>query len=554
MNWNKWWAIVIGLVITAIYLNAIWYRPLFPTDEPRYGEIAREMLVSGDWVTPRLAGFRYFEKPVMGHWLNAASLATWGENPFAVRFASTLSALLTAAILWCWGSRAGRERRIGGWSAIIYLTSVLPFAISTWSVLDSMLTLWTTAALATLFFAFAASTGRAKWSWLFAAGLFTGAAFLTKGFPGIVVPGLGAAGFLLWERRWRDLLLDGWLPLAAAAAVVAPWAIAIHRAQPDFWHYFVIVEHWNRFVAPVGDQHPQPFWFFLPVLLAGMIPWVFFLPLWWSKLRQMWREEPLIRFASIATVLVVVFMSASSGKLAPYVLPVFPLLALVFASGLLRYFESGAGIGFTRICRGLALLLGVGVAGFALYQIGCDAGWIPAKAALYASGESAVVLLALAGVLCWVAALHWSTRGRTAAARFGWMAAGTLIVLGCVHFVIPARFSLPLSPEIFYAQFRDRVTPDTRLIAYGEQVAAMCWSFRRSDVDIYEKQEELMYGAGYPDAAGRIISPAEFRILVRDNPHKVVVGMTSDRRRKALPPGDFSVWANELLFQEYEAK
>lgn len=137
---RRWFAGVALAWFAVAYLLPLMNRDLWAPDETRYAEISREMLQNGDWVLPRLLGMHYFEKPVAGYWLNNLSQLMFGQNPFAVRFASALCAGLTALALYGFAVRLFRDRRQAMASALCYLSGLLVYSVGTYSVLDTMVT------------------------------------------------------------------------------------------------------------------------------------------------------------------------------------------------------------------------------------------------------------------------------------------------------------------------------------------------------------------------------------------------------------------------------
>ena len=314
-------------------------RPLLIPDETRYAEVPREMISTGDWIVPKINGLRYFEKPVMGYWLSAASIKTFGENKFAVRFPMALSTGLVALLIFflcsnCYGARSHLPKMV----AFIYLTTLGVVALGTVAVLDTPLTLFLTATLASFFLATEEkpSSGRER-IFLLGAGIFAGCAFLTKGFLAFAVPVLTIGPYLILQGRWKDTLRMLFLPVTGALLVSLPWAILIHMREPDFWNYFFWNEHVRRFLSDTA-QHKEAFWFFLAVLPVMFMPWVLFLPAavigLWNKKWANNSEKRMVIFCLCWFIFPFLFFSASSGKLITYILPCFPPLTILFAIGL----------------------------------------------------------------------------------------------------------------------------------------------------------------------------------------------------------------------------
>ena len=256
-----------------LYVFPLGVRPLVIPDETRYAEIPREMLASGDWIVPRLNGLRYFEKPPLGYWLNATAIWLFGENAFAVRFPSAVAAGLTAVLLFVWARRFAGDNATPWLATAVFLLSFEVLAVGVFCVLDSVLSLFVTAAILLLHFAWEQRTSRPRLILLVVAGVACGLAFLTKGFLALAVPVIVIVPFAFWQGRLKICLRTAWVPFVTAFLIVLPWAIAVHRREPDFWRYFFWVEHVERFTSPRGGQHRASFWFYVPILLAGAMPW-----------------------------------------------------------------------------------------------------------------------------------------------------------------------------------------------------------------------------------------------------------------------------------------
>jgi 4-amino-4-deoxy-L-arabinose transferase-like glycosyltransferase len=306
-------------------------RPLANPDEGRYSEISREMAATGDWVTPRLNGLKYFEKPPLQYWASALSFRLLGENEYTARLYIVLAGFCAIALLGFLG------KRLWGWDMAI--ASMMAIACSPYFMalggivtLDMGLTLWTTATL----FAFIGAEGArdrpaTQLRWMLCAWAGMALAVLSKGLVGIIFA--GAAVFIVMVMR-RDIkvlerlhLIPG---LAIFLAIAAPWFVAVSMANDEFAQFFFIHEHFARFLTR-AHRRVEPWWYFLPIVAAGFLPWMFAMP---AAIARAWREEegrdfqPL-RISILWAAFVVAFFSASGSKLPTYVLPAFPPLALV---------------------------------------------------------------------------------------------------------------------------------------------------------------------------------------------------------------------------------
>jgi len=170
------------------------------------------------------------------------------------------------------------------------------FLVGEFAVLDSMFSLLLTATLMMFFAAYSADESPARFRLLVVTGILAGLAFMMKGFLALIIPAVVAVPFLLWEHRRRIVISMPWIPLLAALIVVMPWGIAIHLREPDFWHYFIFEEHLHRFVSGHA-QHSESFWFFIPILLGGALPWTALMPAAIIGLNRKTFSQPIVRFA-----------------------------------------------------------------------------------------------------------------------------------------------------------------------------------------------------------------------------------------------------------------
>jgi 4-amino-4-deoxy-L-arabinose transferase len=545
---------IVGLA-SLIYIGTIWYRPLFTPDETRYAEIAREMIQHKNWVVPKLNQLCYFEKPIMGHWLNALSLAVFGESVFSVRFSSAISGLLTALMLGLFVKKyAGQKLAFS--TVLIYLTSVLVFGVSTYAVLDGPTTFFLSATLITFFLGYKNEKwGLAKMGWLALAGVACGCAFMTKGFLAFAVPASVIVPFLIWEKKWKQMFTLPWIPLVFVILTAAPWAIMVHKQDNDFWHYFFWVEHIQRFLRKEESQHPEPFWFFIPILLAGTLPWALFLPQIVKSYKGRVKEyfqDSVLRYAACWLVFPFIFFSASSGKLATYILPCFPAAALLFAFGFNKYIEQKSFKSFDITVKILGYILLAAIGVLAVGELIYFAGWIPVG--LYSKGEIVKWLLATAAIICWGLLLLAAAKAQTGQNKMLLFASGAAVAMLAFHFIVPNIIQDKKAPGAFLEQFKDRINDDTIVVSYKNLASSVCWYYKRDNVYIYHKGGELTYGLDRADAKGRLINEEEFAEMVKNPKNNVVIIMNSKRLMKTLPESDFRVWKNKRLFQEYKRK
>ncbi|WP_352425394.1 glycosyltransferase family 39 protein [Aminomonas paucivorans] len=349
---------------------------LLEPDEGRYSEIPREMLATGDWVTPRLNGVKYFEKPVLYYWMSALSLRTLGETELAARAVPALSALGGAALTYV--AAAPHGPRGAFLSGLMVGTSLVWFALAHITLTDMALATFLTLAFYGLY---RGVTGNRRWLLAGYAGMAL--ALLTKGLIGVVLPGMVGVAWALGTRRWSLLWRAFSLPgILVFLALAGPWFALVMLRNPDFAWFFFVHEHFLRY-ATLNANRYQPGWFFLPILLLGFLPWT-------GNLLQGLRdglaalrglgadrrlreddeapagpgEEAL--FLLLWAGVVLLFFSVSKSKLVPYILPVFPPLGVLAGTALDRILADRdrrrllwglAGNGAVCLLLGAALLL-----------------------------------------------------------------------------------------------------------------------------------------------------------------------------------------------------
>jgi len=519
----------LGLValFIGVYLLPLNFRPLSTPDEMRYGEIAREILVSGDFIVPHLNGLRYFEKPAGGYVLNAGAMALFGETNFAVRLMSSLSAGLAAWFLFCLLKRE-RGKQAATLAAFIFLTCAEVMGIFTFSLLDGMFSGLITGSLCCFYFTLK-TDGWKRVGLLVLTGLFAGGAFLVKGFIAFAVPIIVMVPFLMIQRRWKDLFLRSWIPLLTAIVFILPWSLAIAAREPDFWHYFFWEEHIRRFFSEGRAQHQAPFWYFIPVFIGGAIPWSFIAPLPLRDMLHRRFREPLIQFGLSWLFVTFLFFSCSSGKLGTYILPCFAPFALLLALALIDWFERKeetralqVGIlGFGAIITmALATLLVIGGLNI-LHRLPP----LDPHFAFKFIGMLAGLILALLLIIHAFRRDHFPYK-----MLFLGLSAATVFVT--LTLCLPTEISTSIGIQRALESEKYLIEPDTILVGDSKMIHALCYVFKRDDIYLFNRKGELTYGLSYPEAKPRLLNSHQLLALIHERgSRRLVLAMKA-------PPGD----------------
>jgi 4-amino-4-deoxy-L-arabinose transferase-like glycosyltransferase len=333
-------------IVAIVWFSTLDYRPLEKPDEGRYAEIAREMAVSGDWVTPRLNAIKYFEKPPLQYWATAAAFRVFGENEWTARLWTGVAGFCGVLLAF-----AAARRLYGGTAGVlagvVLATSLMYFVVGHLNTLDMGLTVFLEAALVAFLFAQRAPPASgAERGWMLAAWAALALATLSKGLVALALPFATLAAYSLVQRDagpWRRMHFAAGVPLFLVIA--APWFVAVSLANPEFPRFFFVHEHFERFLT-TGHRRVQPAWYFLPILAGGLLPWT---TLAVQGLVEGWRRPVLSpsngpdpgplhagRFLALWTAVVFGFFSLSGSKLPSYILPVFPALAILAGGALAR--------------------------------------------------------------------------------------------------------------------------------------------------------------------------------------------------------------------------
>ncbi|SHN03542.1 4-amino-4-deoxy-L-arabinose transferase [Pseudomonas asturiensis] len=465
---------------------------LWIPDETRYAQISQEMLRTGQWAAPHFMGVRYFEKPAAGYWLIAAGQALFGENLFGVRIASALSTGLSAWLAWLIASWIWNDRRKSFASALLFMSFGFVAGQAGYCNLDPQFTLWVNLSLVAFWYA-AHSSGRARVGAWMVLGLACGMGFMTKGFLAWALPVLITVPYMLWQKRLLELIRYGLLAVAVAIAVCLPWVLTVHDQEPDYWRFFFWHEHVRRF-AGEDAQHAQPVWFYLPTLILATLPWALLLPI---TFRQAWqqRSRPAIGFLLMWTLLPLIFLSLSRGKLPTYILPCLLPLALLMADALVERLKHGpvTALRLNGWANATAALVGL----VALLYLQ----W---KDPIYAH-EPMHLLLAISVLTAWI--LTNALQGLRPQSLWAMPAAGSLLLVALLPAALPYSLVYDKTPDQFVARHYSALVASQSLLSNDLGAAsALAWRLKRSDVTLFNTWGELKYGLDYPDASQRQVS------------------------------------------------
>ena len=521
-----------------IFFFNLWRFGLWEPDEARYAEIAREMVSGGSLVIPHLNYVIYVEKPPLLYWFTSLSFAVFGINEFAARlFVALFGVLGVAATAWfaarCFGKR--HALLAGAILATIPLYATMAQVLTT----DMMLTTLVTIANFALFLHWREG---GRWCWLGYVAIALGV--LTKGPVAILLPLLGMLAFLIWEREWRGAIarfrvLGG---LGLVVVTSAPWFITMIVRVPGYFDFYFVGEHLRR-AFQVSYSHGEPFYFYVPVLLAGLLPWSLLVPfLTWRRLEP----NPARRFCVAAAVTTSVVFSCASAKLIPYILPAVPPIAVLIADGIIScawpvgaqrpavappdsriLAESGPLLG---ILGALAIAAGIFAAQFASpYPICVQRALLGVGAVLVAGGAIVTALflarLGGAGITALVLTMAFALMGAT------WARIEAE----------PLRSYAVLAREIALR------APDAKVICYHRYVQALPF-YNRKPVVLVGARTELGFGSRLAPEADKYFlkNDADLLRLWQTPGQKVLVLDETDLARLSEQLGAFRVIGAEF--------
>ena len=469
------------LLLAIIWFGTLGTRDLVDPDEGRYSEISREMALSGDWVTPRLNDLKYFEKPPLQYWATAIAFRLFGVNEFSARLWVGLCGFFTVLILShtarrLWGAR------VADYAALIAGSSVYLVALSHVVTLDMGVSFFLTVVLCGFLLAQqdgAKDPESRRYMWLTWAAM-AGAA-LSKGLIGVVIPGAVLVLYGIVCCDWAPWRRMRWLSgLAIFFLLALPWHLLVASRNPEWAQFYLIHEHFTRFLT-TEHHRIEPWHFFLPLLLLGLLPWASWLP---AALRHSWAAEPgrfqTNRFLLIWAGFIFLFFSASGSKLPAYILPLFPALVLLLAQTIAK--------AETRVLKVHGLLL------LAFWVVLAIAAFVFAEKAVTSASPQhyhalAMWLLAgslIAGAIC-VASARMAVLLRPIVATLLIAASGLVFLLFAMlgyHAYAPLRSSHDLAQLV-----RPKLQADTKVFSVNTYDQTFPFYLNRSVILVAFKDE-----------------------------------------------------------------
>ena len=490
-----------------LYFVGLGRPALWEPDEGRYAEIAREMVVSGDYITPRDDWVRYFEKPPLVYWSTAAAIKVFGRDEFAVRFQAAFASVGTVAVTAALGE-AMFGPLAGIFAALALALSPLFFIFARFATPDPALSFFFTAALAAFFIAARDGDfhdGRSRrWMQIFTAMLALGT--MAKGPVALLLGGAIATIWLLAEKRASDLIRIRWIECAALyLLIVAPWFILAAWRNPGFIYFFFVHEHLQRFVS--DTEHGWGPWFFIPIVVAGVWPWLYFAPLGAqfhaNEVGEARTRRGAIRFALIWFAVVFIFFSIPRAKLGEYILPALPPLAILAGFGLaeLRIMEVSVArrtLGWFAIINLLLMVSGITIVTM-LGSTGFPARNPLARPLLHHTA-AITVIWGIGAAAVYLATRIWSF---TRAAPWG------VALLALISTAILDKARADATASTSYRELAEKVEPYLRegceLASYGHFVQALPF-YTETRERLVDYRGELAPFGDSRDAAGSFLA------------------------------------------------
>jgi 4-amino-4-deoxy-L-arabinose transferase-like glycosyltransferase len=340
------WLLLVGFCVF-LFFYGLGSFGLIGADEPRYAQVAREMLARHDWITPVLGGKPWLEKPVLYYWQAMLSFSIFGVSDWAARVPSAIDATLMVLGVYLFLRRVRPGFHLDGALMTAAAAGVVGFsrAAGTDMPLAAMFSLGMMA-----WFVWWESSEKRYLTGFY---IFLALATLAKGPVAVVLAGAIVALFAFFARELRIVLKTLWLPgILLFVVIAAPWYLLVQLPNPEFFRVFILQHNLARFGTNLY-HHPQPFWFYIPVLMLGLIPWIVvtiaaaveLIRAWWTERRALFESsDSLSAFLILWLAVPVILFSISQSKLPGYILPALPAGTLLVAEYLRRHVDDEEGV------------------------------------------------------------------------------------------------------------------------------------------------------------------------------------------------------------------
>jgi 4-amino-4-deoxy-L-arabinose transferase len=324
----------------------------------------------------------------------------------------------------------------------------------------------------------------------------------------------------------------------------------IHLQDQQFWHYFFWIEHIKRFMS-ANAPHPEPFWYFIPIMAGGALPWVILLPAATPGLKGRHPEDPLVRFALCWLLFPFLFFSASHGKLGTYILPCFPPFVALVTVGLVRSLREGKTFRFNIAVSFFAILITLGAVILSLSQ---TTDLLASK--IYGATESRKWALIVAGLLTGSVLSALSVRSLDYKRKLMLYCSAPLLLMFSAHLVVPDQAREGKMPGELVLRNSERISSDTILVSDKYLALTVCWIYKRNDVYIWGDGGELAWGLSYDETEHRLLTPDKLKKLARKKSGKnrlIYVTFLEEytRYKDHLPPPTYMDTYGLFVFIEF---
>jgi 4-amino-4-deoxy-L-arabinose transferase-like glycosyltransferase len=497
-------------LITGVSILLFFFRlgsfGLVGADEPRYAQVAREMLERRDWVTPVLYGHTWLEKPIGYYWGALVSFKLFGVTDAAARIPSAIAATVMVLFIYFVLGRIRPAARVD--AALMTASGALILGMARAASTDMVLSAPFAIAMLAWYAFESDRTSVTARGWLIVSYAALGAATLAKGPVAPVLAGAIIAAYAVLRRDGKVIVRALWIPGILAFLVVAgPWYVLVQHRTPEFFRVFIMEHNLGRFGSDMF-RHKQPFWYYVPVMLIATAPWTFFVATafvtdirdWWrSRKEALEQQDGFVLFLLLWIIIPVAFFSISKSKLPGYILPAVPPALILGADWIHRRSASSERIPF----------------------------WL--------AGAHAVLLSSLAAVLLMTPTLILKLPTSPQAMMIGGFL-GSVIFIGVVLSLLIRGWGMlrfaTLVPLVLYVSFILRVlAPTIDLVQSSRPVVELLGDARSLPVATFKVKRELPYGmAFYLNRApipydGLEVSPHEYTIprTIPQGEHVVIV-------------------------------